>query len=114
MAKPTVNDGNTKRHKPNLTVEPKFVELAKGSGIDQNEYDKIVSAAKKAYEESKYDKQTLSFKAGREIKNSLNGAWFVFVSEKEKMFDFSLSTVADNDYLTFTIGNSMFQVCRLK
>ena len=105
---------NPKRHKPDLLINPDFVELAKGQGIDQNEYEKIVNAAKKAYDESKYDKQTLSFKTGREIRNALNGQWFVFVSEKGKKFDFSLSTVADNDFLTFSIGSSLFQVCRLK
>ena len=102
------------RHRPNFTTEPKFVEYVKGKGIDQNEYDKIVGAAQKAYKEGKHDKQNLSFKAGREIKNSLGGQWFVFVSEKGKKFDFSLSTVASNDFLTFSIGDTMFQVCRLK
>ena len=111
---PNNNQENPKRHKPNYSINPNFVELAKGKGIDQNEYNTIISAAKKAYEESKNDRQTLSFKAGREIKNTLNGQWFVFVSEKGKKFDFSLSTVASNDYLTFSIGNSMFQVCRLR
>lgn len=105
---------NPKRHRPNYSLNPKFIEFAKGSGIDNNEYNKIVSAAQKAYNEGKTDKHTLSFKTGREIKNTLNGQWFVFVSEKGKKYDFALSTVADNDYLTFSIGNSLFQVCRLK
>ena len=111
---PSLAQENPKRHKPDFSVNPNFVELAKGTGIDQNEYDKIVGAAKKAYEEGKTDRQTLSFKTGREIKNTLNGHWFVFVSEIGKKYDFSLSTVASNDYLTFSIGNTLFQVCRLK
>jgi hypothetical protein len=44
----------------------------------------------------------------------LKGQWFVFVSERGKKFDFSLSTVASADYLTFSIGSTLFQVCRLK
>ena len=111
---PPIENENYKRHKPDFSVDPNFVEYIRGNGIDKNEYDKIVGAAQKAYKEGKHDKQTLSFKSGRDIKNSLGGHWFVFVSEKGKKFDFSLSTVASNDYLTFSIGNTMFQVCRLK
>ena len=105
---------NPKRHKPNFCTQPNFIELARGNGIDKNEYDKIVTAARKAYDESRNDTQTISFKTGREIKNTLNGQWFVFVSEKGKKFDFSLSSVASSDYLTFTIGSTLFQVCRLR
>lgn len=111
---PSLEPENTKRHKPNLSINPTFVELAKGRGIDQNEYNSIVGAAKKVYEESKNDNKTLSLKAGREIKNALNGEWFIFVSEKGKKYDFSLSTVANDDYLAFSLGDSMFQICRLK
>ena len=80
----------------------------------QNEYNAIVSAARKAYDESKIDTQTISYKAGKDIQNNLNGQWFVFVSAKGKKFDFSLSTVASGDYLTFSLGNTLFQVCRLR
>ena len=37
-----------------------------------------------------------------------------FVSDKNKKYDFSLSTVASDDYLTFTLGNTLFQIVRLK
>ena len=105
---------NPKRHKPNFALQPDFAELARGQGIDKNEYDIIVSSARKAYEESKNDTQTISFKTGKGIKQNLGGQWFVFVSEKGKKFDFSLSTVASSDYLTFLLGTTLFQVCRLK
>ena len=105
---------NPKRHKPNYGKNPEFVELAKGKGIDQNEYNKIVDAAKRAYEECKTEKATLSFKAGKKIKNNIKGQWFVFVSEKGKKYDFSMSTVASNDFLVFSIGDTLFQVCRIK
>ena len=111
---PSLAPENPKRHKPVFSENPPFVLLGKGQGIDQNEYDKIIKAAQKSYEEGKHDRQTLSFKTGREIRNTLNGQWFVFVSEKGKKFDFALSTVVDNDFLSFSIGTTMFQVCRLK
>jgi hypothetical protein len=105
---------NPKRHKPNYNMQADFTELARGQGIDKNEYDIIVSSARKAYEECKTDNQTISSRTGFEIKKNLGGQWFVFVSEKGKKFDFSLSTVASSDYLTFLLGNTLFQVCRLK
>ena len=44
----------------------------------------------------------------------MGGEWFIFVSDKDKKLDFGLSTVASNDYLTFQLGNTLFQICRLK
>ena len=105
---------NPKRHKPNFSAQSQYVELARGRGIDQKEYNSIVSAARRAYDESRNDTQTISFKTGKEIQNNLKGQWFVFVSEKGKKFDFSLSTVASGDYLTFSLGDTLFQVCRLR
>ena len=105
---------NQKRHKPTFKGQPDFVEVAKGRGIDRNEYDTIVGAARKAYEESRNDTKTISSKTGNEIRNNLKGQWFVFVSEKGKKFDFSLSTVASDDFLSFLLGTTFFQVCRLK
>jgi hypothetical protein len=105
---------NPKRHKPNFGKQQKLVEYGRGRGIDKNEYDKIVGAAKRAYNDSRTDPQTISYKTGKDIKTSLGGQWFVFVSEKGKKFDFSLSTVASDDYLSFSLGETLFQVCRLK
>jgi hypothetical protein len=53
-------------------------------------------------------------KTGSEIRNFLSGEWFVFVSDKNKKYDFSLSTVASNDFLTFSLGDTLFQIVRLK
>ena len=105
---------NTKRHRPNFSVEPKFVQLAVGRGIDGAEYDTIIGAAKTAYEQSRNDNKEISFRTGTGIRNILKGEWFVFVSDKNKKFDFSLSTVASDDYMTFTLGNTLFQIVRLK
>ena len=64
-------------------------------------------------EESKYDMKEISHKTGSTIKEFLRGQWFVFVCEKDKPYDFALSIVASNDFLTFSIGNTLFQICRL-
>ena len=89
-----------------------YEEVARGNGIDQNEYNIIIGCAKNSYSRQEIP---LSENVGRAIKKSLNGEWFVFVSEAGgKSLDFSLSTVADNDYLSFSIGKTLFQVVRLK
>ncbi len=105
---------NPKRHIPNFSVKADFVELARGKGIDIKEYDTIIEAAKRAYRESRNDTQTISYKTGKEIKNILKGQWFVFVSETKKKFDFTLSTIASSDFIAFSIGETLFQVCRLR
>ena len=105
---------NPKRHIPNFAVKADFVELARGKGIDIKEYDTIIEAAKRAYRESRNDSQTISYKTGKEIKNILKGQWFVFVSQTKKKYDFTLSTIASSDFLAFSIGETLFQVCRLR
>lgn len=105
---------NPKRHIPNFSVKADFVELARGKGIDIKEYDTIIEAAKRAYRESRNDSQTISYKTGKEIKNILKGQWFVFVSQTKKKYDFTLSTIASSDFLAFSIGETLFQVCRLR
>ena len=102
-----------KRHRPNYSIEPKFNQLAVGRGIDGTEYDTIIGVAKSAYEECRYTSESISVKTGSTIKEILKGQWFVFVCDKDKHFDFALSKVASNDFLTFTIGNTLFQICRL-
>ena len=82
--------------------------------IDGTEYDTIIGVAKCAYEECKNDRKTLSSKTGEGIKNVLRGDWFVFVCDKDRPFDFGLSTVASNDFICFTLGNTLFQIVRLR
>ena len=103
---------NSKAHRPDYNVPNQFREIARGSGIDMNEYMTITTIAKNCYNNHLLP---LSECIGREIRKALRGEWFVFVS-KEGDFpkDFCLSLVEDNDYLTFAIGTSLIQVCRMK
>ena len=103
---------NSKAHRPDYNVPNQFREIARGSGIDMNEYMTITTIAKNCYNNHLLP---LSECIGREIRKALRGEWFVFVS-KEGDFpkDFCLSLVEDNDYLTLAIGTSLIQVCRMK
>ena len=91
---------------------PVFNLLARGSGIDSNEYDSITRAATRAYTERK---QPLSQNTVKYIKAAIGGEWFVLENPKNMTnYDFTLSVVTGNDFLSFTLDNIHFQVCRLK
>ena len=97
---------------PNYSDIPSFNLLKRGKGIDQTEYNVITHAANDALQ-AKED--PLSNGIIKRIKKSLGGEWFAFASVKElKGFDFSLSIVTGNDFLSFYIGKFQFQVCRLR
>ena len=49
------------------------------------------------------------------IKQQLKGEWFVYVCELgKKDYDFALTTLKGGDFMSFSIDNKLFQVCRLK
>ena len=97
---------------PNQTDIPNFKLISRGNGIDQREYYIITHAAADAL---KMKEDPLSNGIIKRIKRDLGGEWMVFASiENLKGYDFSLSIVTGNDFLSFTIQNFRFQVCRLR
>jgi hypothetical protein len=97
---------------PNQTDIPSFKLISRGKGIDQREYFEITHAANDAL---RLKEDPLSNGIIKRIKNSLGGEWMAFASvEGLKGYDFSLSIVTGNDFLSFTIENFRFQVCRLR
>ena len=97
---------------PNQTDIPTFKLIGRGKGIDEREYYVITHAASSALN-AKED--PLSNGIVKKIKADLGGEWMVFASvEGLKGYDFSLSIVAGNDFLSFTIQNFRFQICRLR
>ena len=97
---------------PNQTDIPSFRLISRGKGIDEKEYYDITHAASDAL---RAKEDPLSNGIIKRIKNSLGGEWMVFASvEGLKGYDFSLSIVTGNDFLSFTIENFRFQVCRLR
>ena len=97
---------------PNQTDIPSFKLISRGRGIDQKEYFDITHAANDAL---RLKEDPLSNGIIKRIKNSLGGEWMAFASvEGLKGYDFSLSIVTGNDFLSFTIENFRFQVCRLR
>ena len=91
---------------------PDFKLLNRGMGIDEREFYIITHSAADALN-GKED--PLSNGIIKRIKDQMGGEWMVFASvEGLKGYDFSLSIVTGNDFLSFTIQNFRFQVCRLR
>ena len=96
----------------NQTDIPNFKLISRGNGIDQREYYIITHAADDAL---KMKADPLSNGIIKRIKKDLGGEWMVFASIQDlKGYDFSLSIVTGNDFLSFLIDNFRFQVCRLR
>ena len=92
--------------------QPLFIFYAIGEGIDKREYNSIISSAMYAYINKMLP---MSIQTTNLIKQSIQGEWFVFVSELgSKNFDFCLTTVQGSDYMTFSLDNVLFQICRLR
>ena len=91
---------------------PNFKLITRGNGIDEREFSSITNAAADALNKKE---DPLSNGIIKRIKRDLGGEWMVFASiENLKGYDFSLSIVTGNDFLSFTIQNFRFQVCRLR
>ena len=93
-------------------IQPVFKQYACGSGIDNNEYQNVTKACMTAYT-SKFN--PISTNAAGMIKQSLGGEWFVCCSPLGgKTFDFCLTSVTGGDFLSFSLDNVLFEVCRLR
>ena len=93
-------------------AQPVYKQISVGQGIDMNEYNRIVECCKQAY----MSRATpLSERCCNAIKQALGGDWFVFQCEiGNAEFDFHLTKVRGGDYMTFSLDNKKFEVCRLK
>ena len=91
---------------------PNFNLLKRGHGIDEKEFNTIIWAAGDALQNRE---DPLSDGVTRRIKSRIGGEWFAFASTQGlKGFDFSLSIVTGNDFLSFIINGFQFEVCRLR
>ena len=91
---------------------PQFKLISRGNGIDNNEFYVITHAA---YEALNAREDPLSNGIIKRIKSKIGGEWMAFASiEGLKGYDFSLSIVTGNDFLSFLVQNFRFQICRLR
>ena len=84
--------------------------------IDKNEVNEINNIVQQVYTFS-LNPQNGDYMTDiicRKIKHKLHGEWFVIVSDKNNNIPFSFSTVSKNDYLIITLGNTKFNIVKLK
>ena len=90
---------------------PVLREKARGYGIDQNEYTRITQCAMDIYQRRMTPYSTHTANA---IKQLVGGDWVVVCYSEQRQYDFALTVVKGGDFMSFTIDNILFQVCRLK
>ena len=97
---------------PGYGAQPVYKQISVGQGIDMNEYNRIVDCCKQCY----MSRATpLSEHCCNAVKQALGGDWFVFQCEMGNAdFDFHLTKVRGGDYMTFSLDNKKFEVCRLR
>ena len=97
---------------PGYGQQPVYKQISVGKGIDMNEFNSIVECCKQAYMSGA---TPLSEHCTNAIKQRLGGDWFLFQCELNNTdFDFYLTKVSGGDYMTFSLDNRKFEVCRLK
>lgn len=85
--------------------------------IDRNETNAIKNIIQLNLCNYKYlvDKNiSLSDSISDNIKRKLGGEWFVFVFNKNKSISLNLSSITENDFLIFNIGNERIKIARIK
>lgn len=94
-------------------AQPVYKQISVGPGIDMKEFNTIVSATTQAYMTRA---MPLSTVVAQYIKNMIGGEWFVFISQVglPQDYDFSLTIVKGCDFMSFSLDNTLFQVCRAK
>ena len=97
---------------PPMGPGPLYKEIARGVGIDANEYETIKRVSTEIYMTGI---RPLSKGISEGIKSNLGGEWFVFTNPVgEEEYEFCLTRVKGTDFLTFVFDNTKFQVCRIK
>ena len=92
---------------------PVYKEIAKGIGIDNNEYETIKKVSTQAYMSGL---RPLSIAITEGIKKNLGGEWFAFINPigDDDSYELCITRVKGTDFLTFVLDNTKFQICRIK
>ena len=96
---------------PGYGPTPVLREKARGYGIDPVEYGTITKCAMGVYRQGA---RPFSTNTANAIKQILGGHWVVVCYPENRAYDFALTSVKGGDFMTFTVDNVLFQVCRLK
>ena len=104
---------NRKMHKPNYDCSVYISRVSNKQNFDDNEINSITNTVTCLYNPGN-QQQPLSHLIVYKLKKKYGGEWIVLVSNKDKKVGCSASSIPSKDFLTFYIGNSKFQIYRLK
>ena len=96
----------------NVQRKPIFREAFRGVSISAKDYEAIKKISTQIYQSgiNMTSKNYID-----EIKKNLGGEWFGFiVPEGEEQYDYSFTNENSNNFVSFIIDNSKFQLCRIK
>ena len=89
-----------------------YREIARGVGIDARELEAIKRVSMQVYQSGV---KPMAKSVSEGIKQNLGGEWFAFVNPAgDETYEFSLTRVKGTDFVSFVIGDTKFQVCRIK
>ena len=92
--------------------EPVYRQITVGRGINMNEFNSIVGCVKQTYMTGV---QPMANTAAENIRRTLGGDWFVFISDVGiEDYDFSMTRVKGGDFIAFSLDSKKFQVCRIR
>lgn len=96
---------------PMMMQQPMFRQIAVGHGIDTNEFNSIVAAATNCY---MMKSMPMSSSVTNAIKSLLGGEWVCVVCPTTRNYVFCCSLVKGGDFMSFSLDNTLFQICRLR
>ena len=113
------NEMNFKRNhyevKANESIKP---EISQNSNlIDKNEVNEINNIVQQVYSKAISDNNQVQYMSDMicdKIKHKIQGEWFVLISDKDKDIPLSFSTVSETDFLIIILGNTKFQIVKIK
>ena len=92
--------------------KPHYREVYRGVCISAKDYEVIKRISSQIYQSG--NKMT-SKNYIDEIKKNLGGEWFGFiVPAEEGQYDYSFTDENQNNFVSFIIDNTKFQLCRIK
>ena len=127
MPLPNVNMNFNREHykiKEHDSIKP---EVKQSSNlIDKNEANEINNIVQQVYSKKINNKNNKNSDGSDEsdgymsdmicdkIKHKINGEWFVLISDNDKDIPLSFSTISESDFLIIILGNTKFQIVKIK
>ena len=95
-----------------MMQEPVYQQINVGIGINQQEFQTIVTCCKQVYMQRGMG---MASQAAKAIKQYLGGEWFVITGNTfQKNYDFCVTSVEGGDFMSFSLDQTLFQIVKIK